>query len=279
MLAENYKTHFSFTSSIKSDKLTHLSLTLSDNEFTFVIINESQQILSAHKIEILNTISSNLSATKDWEYLIANFSLAQTSFKTIKIYRLTKNFTLIPKAFYTPNQAKVALKTSLIDIKNSSQINQNINDFYVSWILNLNEKNFLEKNFQNAQISHAGSLPINTLLYAPALANCNVLLKVNVGFIEICIKQKNTLAVYNAYSVTSTEDSLYYLLFLMQEFNLNPLTCNLAILGEISTDNELVSCIKKYIKHVNFPIASIYKQTENINIAPNHYFYTYFANT
>lgn len=278
MLAENYKTHFSYTSTIKSDKPNHLSLTLSDNEFSFVIINDDQQINSAHKIEIVNANNANFSLIKDWEYLTSNFSLTKTAFKTIKIYRLTKNFTLIPKAFYTAEQAKIALENTLHDLKNFSQINQSINDFYLSWTLNLNEKMFLEKNFQNAQILHSGSLPINTLLYNPSFVNCNVLLKVNIGFIEICIKQKNTLTVYNTYTVTSTEDSLYYLLFLMQEFDINPLTCNLSILGEITANSELVICIKKYIKHVNFPIASIYKQTENMNIAPNHYFYSYFAN-
>lgn len=277
MLAESYKTHFTYQNNSVTAKEQKLYLQVSSYEFCFVITTNDNKIIMAQSVEINSTGALNFSITDYWEYLITNFQLTKTQFKTVKISYITKNFTLIPKAFYNTEQAKLAIQKTCSNLSNVSQYNESIGDFYLSWVLDLKEKLFLEKKFQNAQIHHCGGLTINTMLLNSAYTSCNIMLQVNVGFIEIAIKQKNLLLVYNVYSVSSTQDSLYYLLFLMQEYEINPLTCNLIISGQIATESDLAVCIKKYIKQVSFPVSPAYKINENKNAGPNHYFFNFFS--
>jgi hypothetical protein len=73
---------------------------------------------------------------------------------------------------------------------------------------------------------------------------------INDGLIEIAAKSNNNLLFYNVFSFENNEDVLYYLLFMMEQFSLNPLSTRLLIGGQVQTNDSLIISIKKYIKHV-----------------------------
>ena len=67
-----------------------------------------------------------------------------------------------------------------------------------------------------------------------------LLLVVNNKVIEIAAKEKNDLLFYNVFNYDTNEDILYYLLFMMEQFNLSPLLVKLSICGEMQTQDPLI---------------------------------------
>jgi uncharacterized alpha/beta hydrolase family protein len=69
------------------------------------------------------------------------------------------------------------------------------------------------------------------------------------------------------------------LLFTLEQLNLNPLTVKVVVAGQIETEGNLISSIKKYIKFVNFfsNTTSVFTsanahQSELDKLPPHYYF-------
>lgn len=92
--------------------------------------------------------------------------------------------------------------------------------------------------------------------------------------IELIVKQGSDLLFYNVFRYQNNEDILYYLLFTMEQFSLNPLYVKLVIASQTGISDELVSNLKKYIKQVSFCVndASI-KMNGDLKSLPGHYYF------
>jgi hypothetical protein len=133
----------------------------------------------------------------------------------------------------------------------------------------------LEKTFSNATIRHTAAVNINLLFEQHSLKESNLLLVIGKSVIEIAARHESDLLFYNVFSYETNEDILYYLLFAMEQFNLNPLYVKLAIASERETDDELFKTFKKYIKHVKYCVndPSILLTNEVAQL-PSHYYFT-----
>lgn len=108
-----------------------------------------------------------------------------------------------------------------------------------------------------------------------SLIGSDLFLNILDGFIEIGIKENNKFLFYNVFNFDTNEDILYYLLFTMEQFNLNPLLVKLTVACHLPVTDELINNIKKYIKNLNFCIAD--KEihlNEEISKLPQHYYFT-----
>ncbi len=64
------------------------------------------------------------------------------------------------------------------------------------------------------------------------------------GFIELAAKEKNELVFYNVFNFENNEDILYYLLFMMEQIQLNPLQVKLSVAGQRAVSDDLIKSIK-----------------------------------
>ena len=104
------------------------------------------------------------------------------------------------------------------------------------------------------------------------LLNCNT--NVNNTHIEFVVKNEHELVLVNQFAVNTEQDVLYYLLFLLEQHQLNPLTAKICVTGNIASDSELVSVLKKYIANLRLAGGNkslIYSAVEGI---PQHFNYT-----
>ena len=100
-------------------------------------------------------------------------------------------------------------------------------------------------------------------------------LNVHEQQIELLIKKDKKLLLYNVFNTKSDEDVLYYLLFSIEQFNLNPLTLKLAFSGNRSTGDELFKAIKKYLKYADVVVSDkIIKRKDVFETLPHHYYFS-----
>ncbi|MEM9982421.1 MAG: DUF3822 family protein [Bacteroidota bacterium] len=70
-------------------------------------------------------------------------------------------------------------------------------------------------------------------------------------YLDILVIQGNQLLHANTFSYHSPQDYVYFLMFVMDELKLNPITCPVTLYGEISPDSSIYTLVLKYVKQVS----------------------------
>jgi hypothetical protein len=209
--------------------------------------------------------------TRRTELFLENNRLAALRFNRVNIALAANHFTILPEAFALPQSSK-----SLIEF--SSGLNapltqaHRFNHMQLTWAVDAGLQQALEKNFKNARISHSGAVAINLLTANRSLKKCDVFLSFNGGVFELLAKQNGGLLYYNLFGYTNKEDVLYYLLFMMEQFNLDPAKVKLAVAGQVKAESEIIQALKKYVRHVSFAVNET-RVGEEINL-PEHFYFT-----
>ena len=258
-----------------SDETSSLSLFISHNSIIFAVFSENYaNLLKLCHVDSGNSLQGS-SLTEKVSFLLNNYQLPQKKFQKIDISILNKEFTILPEAYSSANDVKdfLMFTSGLTEIKNvKTQLIKNIKFCY-----SIEEEltQYLEKTFTKAFIKHSGAINLNLFFSNHSLINSNLLLVVNNKVIEIAAKEKNDLLFYNVFNYDTNEDILYYLLFMMEQFNLSPLVVKVSICGEMQTPDPLILSIKKYVKQVNFVAHDTSLKLEGeFSKLPNHFYFT-----
>jgi hypothetical protein len=111
-----------------------------------------------------------------------------------------------------------------------------------------------KKRYPIAQFFH-GSFPLLTAFinkYRNVDNQGSVLANFRNDAMDILILNERKLQLLNSYNCKSDEDVLYFLIFAIEQANLNPETAELFLSGMIERDSGLHNLIKKYVRNVKF---------------------------
>lgn len=234
-----------------------------------------KNIIELCHVEMKHLANSTFDLTDKISFLINNHLLQQKKFEKVNIAFLNNEFTLVPEAYALEKELKPFLKFTTGTQEIKKPLRHHLKNLDFSFNLDTDLVNYLEKAFPNASIRHSGAVTIDLLFSQQSLLNNDLYLNLGDGFIELAAKEKNDLLLYNVFSYESNDDILYYLLFMMEQFNLNPLYVKLAIAGERPLTDELIKSIKKYVKRVSFCIADgSLKLNGDMTSFPRHYYFT-----
>lgn len=142
------------------------------------------------------------------------------------------------------------------------------------WSVNDQLKSLLDKSIPNHHLRHQLSVLSELFLRSEEFAKTSVLLMLESNHAALLVKEGQSLLLANRYEIHSAEDILYYLLFVTEQFQLNPATLQLSVAGNIETDSEIILFLKKYIKHVT-PVKGHKSITwTELSGMPQHFNYT-----
>ncbi len=190
--------------------------------------------------------------------------------------------TLVPNALYDAEKKKLFLKlTTAID--NSSIVlvdelksleSKNI------FALPINIKSKLDTIHSNIVYNHFSSGVIENLLLQTKNQNKKQLfVHVQGSHFEVIVIDEKKLIFYNSFNHHTTEDFMYYLLFVCEQLELNPETIDLVLLGELDRNSNLFSLITKYVRNVKFGER---KDTAHfgykLQSIPKHFYFSVFNN-
>lgn len=249
-----------------------LSVLIEDDKISAAIFSKDHAQL--HEICSL-TFSDSKSipgnAINEFAFFLKDFDILKHQYSHVTIQILNRLFTLVPNAFANSNtKSLLEFNLGIKDIKTVQQtlINNSINFAYT---YDFELHSFIERSFNTAKIQHAGAMSIDLFLKLPALKKSDVFLDIHHNVIELIIKKENDLLFYNVFKWDSNEDVLYFLLFTIEQFQLNQNTLQLSIAANLPADHTLFALIKKYIRHIQFfSSKAIDAPVENL---PNHYFF------
>jgi len=112
----------------------------------------------------------------------------------------------------------------------------------------------LSEMHNEAVIVHHSSVLIESLLaqYKHTLESPHLFLNIRDGFEDIVVFADKQLKFHNSFEFDTREDFIYYLLFVIEQLNLNPDTLQLVLTGNILRTSNLYEILYKYIRNIRF---------------------------
>lgn len=253
-----------------------LSVLVTPNSFMYAIsTNNFKNVVELCHVELVHLTNTVFNLTEKVSFLIHNYLLPRKKYEKINASFLNSTFTLSPGSFIKDSDTKALLQfTTGTELTRGYSLHR-LKDFNFYYAIDGELTDLFEKTFPNVSIKHAGAVGIDLFFSQHSLADKDLFLNIGDKHIELTGKKNNRLLFYNVFHVDSNEDILYYLLFTMEQFQLNPLYTRLSISGEQSaTDALIIKNIKKYIKQVSFCVtdASV-NLTGELSTLPKHYYF------
>ena len=131
--------------------------------------------------------------------------------------------------------------------------------------------------FPGAKVCHVSSLLIESIWmnFKNLITDKRIFIFVREEAFNIMIFEKKQLVYSNAFHFREPEDFIYYVIFVMEQLNLNPEEVPVTLLGNISTKTPHFDLIFKYIRDVDFAMrdeSTLYSYV--FDDVPGHSFYT-----
>lgn len=224
---------------------------INKSEVSGIIYKGDNQILSVYNIDLGPKKGEDLSVKK-----INNIFLKKNWFnppyKKTDIYYLGGRFTMVPEKYFDTSNIESYFNFNAKIRDNETLAWGEIPDSDICFIYSMPKelKTLLESRFTNLYLGHFAFLQLPYYLNESLDSQASVYLYIHKGSFQIFIIEKNKLILYNEFEYETKEDFLYYVIFCMEQTQLNPEFNSVFISGEINTEDEKSTLLSNYVRNV-----------------------------
>ncbi len=246
------------TNNNKQEKHTiiKMSIQVRLNGFSFCIINcNSNEILWFKKVD-LGKECSPVQILEEIEKLYVEEEMLQQEFKEVGILFSNDLFTIVPATYFVEEEASTYLKfnTKILqtDVVAHDMLSHDLVNVYIPYT---NINNYFFDKYGEFEFQHNISVLIEAVLAKKQVKpEAQIYLNDYNNYYELVIVQNNKLLLANTFHYETKEDFIYYLLFTLEQLQLNPSEVDLWLLGSIVKQSENYEIAYTYIKNIDFLI-------------------------
>lgn len=248
----------------------NISIQLSVDGFSFCIYTPYQNEIKKISDFTLQT-KENYTPQKHLKEINKIFSaenlLTKNTFNKVFVTHVNPLATQVPKPFFDEKYLKkyldYTIKTYETDYITFDEISDDIVNVYIPFV---NINNFFIDKFGSFEFKHSSSIFIDFAL-KKYKNNDKSLCLVNVfsNYFELVVIKNKKFTLYNQFNFTTKEDFIYYILFVVEQLQLNPQDVSLILFGAITKSSELYQIAYRYVKNISF-----YHDEYFIEIAKNN---------
>lgn len=248
-----------------------------------IAVNDSQtnKFIALEKYDLLQVY--NFEATADLFDAILNESkLLNHKFQSVSCILINNTSTLVPNALYESDRKKMYLKfnatlegdefVAVDEIKNLEAKN--------IFALPFSLKAKIDGQYLNVNYHHFSSTLIDILVANNKnQTGKKLFVHVQSTQFQVLLLEGKNLIFYNTFNYHSSEDFIYYLLFVCEQLQLNPESIETVMLGEVEKTSSVYIVANKYIRNIKFG-----ERTDNFDYSyqlqtfPKHFYFTLFNN-
>ncbi|QLE02968.1 DUF3822 family protein [Galbibacter sp. BG1] len=262
------------TSNTLNKTFKELSIQVSLSGLSFCILDSAQ-----NEIEKLDTITFDKKATpKELEDHLNSWfekdSLKDLTFQKVNVIHENELSTFVPKSLFNESDLSNYLKYN-VKILENDYINYDelsTYDIYNVYVPFININNYLFDKFGDFEYKHFSTILLEALFKAAKKSDVEtVYVYVSNGHFEIVVLHQKKLILYNTFQYQEKEDFLYYLLFTIEQLDLNPEETPTYLFGSITEEDPRFELAYKYIRHLEIAhLQPLNKASQSIkSIAPN----------
>ena len=241
------------STNILDKKYTKLVLQISLSEISFCIIDTLTNKIetfgdfpldkSANFTEIENTILDFIKSTP----------LLQSDFDNVVVLYNNDLNTFVPQVLFDENFLGSYLQYNVKVFENDfisydEIANYDMNNVYIPYA---NINNALIDIYGNFNFKHSYSVLVKKLLdLSKNIDETQIFVHCQKDNFQLAAIKNQKLLLFNSFDFKTKEDFIYYLLFTIEQLQLNPETLQLKIFGNISKESEIFQIAYKYIRNI-----------------------------
>lgn len=246
---------------VKSYTNFHLSIELNKSEISLLLVDNENS-----KPEAIEHISGDSFSVK--KLINSSEILAIATPKTVSCVVTNSQFTLVPKALYSPSN-KADFLDQVVDLNSDVMVKEDQflnNETVACFAMSKQQNEELLTLFPTVKIKH-----ISSILCDSIADGISINFSTELSY-EIAIKKEKKLLYFNRFSFENEEESLYYLSLITEEHKLNLTKEKLHLSGKIFSDSATLSFWKQFIPSENITFNDI--ETSQMNAVSRHQFFT-----
>lgn len=231
-----------------------LSIQLSLSGLSFCILDRAtQEIFSLDHIELADAKHPQdlIPHLDNWFDKSANEHIAFDKVVAIHENELSA---VVPKPLFNESMLSDYLKYNVKILENDYLSFDSLpqHEIYNVYVPFTNVNNYLFEKFGDFEYKHASSILIETLVNQAKKGDKPILYAyISQTHFEIVVTREKELVLYNSFNYQQKEDFIYYLLFVIEQLNLNPEKVEVYLLGQIDKESELFKIAYQYINKLH----------------------------
>lgn len=247
-----------YDEALKKADLDHVELLLqiSPQGLTFCLYNQQlNKFLSIESVEIDQNYKISEAANILKSYISENEYLGQ-SYQFIKIFLETNTSTLVPSPLFNQDELNSFRQFNFRFDNHEKIFHEKLPNLDAYLVYSFPEKlvNTISETFKNYKcFGHSGAF-IESLIVLNKNQKNQTTLYVNVrkSFLDITIFSNQKLLFFNTFKYSTKEDFIYFVIFVMEQLQLNPEEVELVLMGMIERNSGLFETVTKYVRNVRF---------------------------
>ncbi len=255
-----------------------LSIQISLDGFSFCIVDEDRNKLIALQNYAIQEIDDYSVLTEDLDKLLSDLDIIKKRFNRVNVLFEGSKASIIPFPLFDKDASIDYLKFNHKLEHGEEVIYDKLNTLqaYNVFAIPTCIKNWVKDKFINYKISHFSSTLIEGLLvkYKNQELNNQVFVNVRNHYLDIVIIEGSKLSFFNSFRYKTVEDFAYYMIYVLEQQNLNPENIELIMLGEINKASKYYEILYKYIRNIEFIERNdFFSYSYALDDVPSNYYY------
>ncbi len=257
---------------IPKSNFKKLSIQVGLNGLSFCVLDTiSNEILAFEKIKF-KTSSTPYLVLKELKAVLNKNSTLGMGFSEVVVIHKNGLFSLVPRTLFKkeelPNYLKFNAKIMANDHIAFDEVTPH--DLVNVYIPFINVNNYIFDLFGEFEFKHSGTVLISTILkQARATTTPACYVQIAEKEMEIVVVSDKKLLFYNHFEYKTKEDFLYYLLFALEQLQMDLEVIQLKLFGTVEEGDPIFNLCYTYIKYVSvfvptdstYPLEQIESQT------------------
>ena len=189
------------------------------------------------------------------QHLIAREPALSDSYVSVSIIYATNMFAVVPAPLFDETKLSEYLKFNAKILANDFIAHDSLtnHDMVVVYVPFININNYFFDHYGEFQYLHSNTILLKTLLDSEKHgASRKVFIHIRKEQFDIIILNQGQLQLCNTYAYKTPEDFIYYVLFCLEQLNLNPDSIETYLIGAIDKTDSLYEIAYRYIRNISF---------------------------
>lgn len=195
--------------------------------------------------------SFDYNADSNWETIFPHLFPVGKSYQSLSLGLVNNRYTLVPKGIFDASALKSYLQFNLgvgIGSPNYSTVESaNAQLVYDEANVVLEQ---IKYSLPGIKVSHSGKSLLEAFAQEKMESKTNLFVHVQDGRFDVACYKEKQLNFFNSFDFKTTEDFIYFLLYVMEQLNLDRESCPVFFCGEVVEKSAIYELVFKYIRNV-----------------------------
>ena len=255
-----------------------LSIQLGADGFSFCIYYKQSQKFMGYESVIFKQPVSGDKLASFFVAIQKEHPWLNGEYQSVMVFFEPEKTTLIPNPLFDPDEKELIARFNFTIPDHHNIRHEPVESLDASILYPFpdNLEKILSEIYPGVIIkSHLGAMTEILLISTKNLPVAKrIYVNVRSAYLDLIILEGKKLLFCNSFGYRSKQDFIYFIIFVMEQLNINPEEIELIFSGKIDKKSDLFDIAYKYVRHIDFqPLPDNYSFSYVFNEIPAHMFF------